>query len=222
MSENTPAAPSARRRATHDRLLEAAIAVFAEAGIQGASVEAICSRAGFTRGAFYSNFESKEQLFLALLERQFSQHAQELAQKADELEPELRACGDVFTPDQAAKYVIEFLTPSQDHETWFALEMELLLLALRDPSSMPAHHGFKEGFYGVIAEPVERIVAAAGRRFVIPVQRALPVLGSVYEDALRTAVLSGPETGAQLDELGDRIAELLFALTEETGRRLDS
>ena len=57
---STPATRS--RENTRARLLEAAAQVFAEAGLDGASVEAVCERAGFTRGAFYSNFESKDEL----------------------------------------------------------------------------------------------------------------------------------------------------------------
>ena len=57
------------RENTRARLLEAAHEVFAEVGLDAASVEAICERAGFTRGAFYSNFESKDELFLALITR---------------------------------------------------------------------------------------------------------------------------------------------------------
>ena len=61
---STPATRS--RENTRARLLEAAAQVFAEVGLDGASVEAVCERAGFTRGAFYSNFESKDELFLML------------------------------------------------------------------------------------------------------------------------------------------------------------
>lgn len=53
---------------TRARLLEAAGEVFAERGFHGASVEDITDRAGFSRGAFYSNFESREELFLAVLD----------------------------------------------------------------------------------------------------------------------------------------------------------
>jgi len=49
---------SRRREATRQKLLDAAGLVFAEEGLDAASVEAICERAGFTRGAFYSNFDS--------------------------------------------------------------------------------------------------------------------------------------------------------------------
>ena len=48
---------TARRAATRERLIDAAIDVFAEKGVLGASVEEICEDAGFTRGAFYSNFD---------------------------------------------------------------------------------------------------------------------------------------------------------------------
>ncbi|MBN9195289.1 MAG: helix-turn-helix transcriptional regulator [Microbacterium sp.] len=55
------------RENTRARLLDAAFEVFAEVGLDAASVEAICERAGFTRGAFYSNFDSKDELFLELV-----------------------------------------------------------------------------------------------------------------------------------------------------------
>ena len=61
---------TARRAQTRERLLAAAVAVFADRGINGASVEEICEAAGFTRGAFYSNFADKSELVLALLEAQ--------------------------------------------------------------------------------------------------------------------------------------------------------
>ncbi|WP_449276848.1 TetR/AcrR family transcriptional regulator [Leucobacter sp. GX24907] len=206
---------SARRRETRGRLLDAAAEVFAAEGLRGASVEAICARAGFTRGAFYSNFTTKEQLFIALLEREFAHQTRRLAEKADELEPQLRECATGFSPREIAQYVVEFLAPSEDHETWFTLELELLLLAKREPSLLAEQLDFKESLYRGIAEPVERIVAAAGRRFIIPVERALPVLGALYEDAMRASMLGGPSVEQSFDELGGRIAELLFAITEE-------
>ena len=42
--------------------------MFEEQGIGGASIEAIAAAAGFTRGAFYSNFKSKDELIIAMLE----------------------------------------------------------------------------------------------------------------------------------------------------------
>ena len=56
------------RDETRDKLFEAAARVFEEQGIGGASIEVIAAAAGFTRGAFYSNFKSKDELIIAMLE----------------------------------------------------------------------------------------------------------------------------------------------------------
>src|SRR5689334_9952428 len=56
------------RDETCDKLFEAAARVFEDQGIGGASIEAIAAEAGFTRGAFYSNFRSKDELIFAMLE----------------------------------------------------------------------------------------------------------------------------------------------------------
>src|SRR5215468_5564180 len=53
---------------TRDKLFEAAAQVFEEQGINAASIETIAAAAGFTRGAFYSNFASKDELIVAMLE----------------------------------------------------------------------------------------------------------------------------------------------------------
>ena len=61
---------SARRQKTRARLLDAAFEIFADKGVHASSVEMITEAAGFTRGAFYSNFSTKEELFFALMERE--------------------------------------------------------------------------------------------------------------------------------------------------------
>ncbi len=58
---------SRKRRQTVDRLVGAAGAVIAEKGFQRATLDEIAARAGMTKGAIYSNFETKERLFWAVL-----------------------------------------------------------------------------------------------------------------------------------------------------------
>src|SRR6187402_2081779 len=58
---------------TCDKLFEAAAQVFEGQGIGGASIEAITAAAGLTRGAFYSNFKSKDELIIAMLEEHVEQ-----------------------------------------------------------------------------------------------------------------------------------------------------
>jgi AcrR family transcriptional regulator len=58
---------------TCEKLFEAAARVFEEQGIGGASIETIAAAAGFSRGAFYSNFKSKDELIIAMLEEHVEQ-----------------------------------------------------------------------------------------------------------------------------------------------------
>ncbi len=72
----SPTPPSAGRslretakQETREALVEAALAEFAEKGLDVPSLDAICARAGFTRGAFYVHFRDREELVAAAMER---------------------------------------------------------------------------------------------------------------------------------------------------------
>ncbi len=64
-----------RREQTRERLLDAASEVFARRGYTAASLDDVAETAGYTKGAVYSNFASKADLFMALLERRIETHA---------------------------------------------------------------------------------------------------------------------------------------------------
>ncbi len=71
-----PLTPERRREMTRRHLLEAAAIVFAQKGFNAATLDEVAAAAGFTKGAVYSNFKSKDDLLLALfddrIERQFA------------------------------------------------------------------------------------------------------------------------------------------------------
>jgi AcrR family transcriptional regulator len=72
MSSDVAEAASARelsKQETREALLRAAMAEFAEHGLDAPSLDAICARAGFTRGAFYVHFRDREDLVAAVMER---------------------------------------------------------------------------------------------------------------------------------------------------------
>lgn len=205
---------SARRRETRTRLLDAAAEVFSEAGIQGASVERICARADFSRGAFYSNFSSKEELFLELLQREYDERAHQIRVRAAELTACLTELDTPPSREDAAGYVTAFLAPSGGMTNWFTLETEFLLLALRQPDGDIQHVDFNFQLGRELSNVVESIVHAAGRRFVIPVDRSLTILSGVYERAVRVSAIGGLDAPEGMNELGERFAELLFTITE--------
>ena len=59
---------SARRAQTRALLLQAAASVYARCGFNGATLDEVAAEAGFTKGAVYDHFGSKENLLLALME----------------------------------------------------------------------------------------------------------------------------------------------------------
>jgi AcrR family transcriptional regulator len=69
-----------RRLETRTKLLESAAQLFARGGYEGASVDLIAENAGYSKGAFYSNFESKEAIFLELLDTHKRREIDALAQ----------------------------------------------------------------------------------------------------------------------------------------------
>ena len=75
-----PLTPARRREMTRRHLLEAAAVVFARDGFHGASLDDVAATAGFTKGAVYSNFKSKEDLFLALFDDRLVREAADMQQ----------------------------------------------------------------------------------------------------------------------------------------------
>ena len=63
---------------TRRHLLDAAATVFARQGFHGASLDDVAAVAGFTKGAVYSNFASKDDLFLAVFEDRYAREQDEM------------------------------------------------------------------------------------------------------------------------------------------------
>ena len=112
-----------RKEMTRELLLDAAIEVFAEKGYHGASLDDVADAAGFTKGAVYSNFTRKSDLFRALLEREAGRYDQALAETVSRVPLEL-------LPDVAAELLAD---PEADQETQILL-IECWLAATRDPA----------------------------------------------------------------------------------------
>lgn len=113
-----------RRAQTQARLLGAAEALFVERGFHGTSVEEIAERAGFTRGAFYSNFEDKDDVFLAVLDNN-------LKRRIDEIAGILRKSPSL---DQAFA-LIRSSNEGREVKTWSILQTEFWLYAMRNPAA---------------------------------------------------------------------------------------
>jgi AcrR family transcriptional regulator len=112
-----------RRQVTRARLLEAAFAVFAAQGYTGATIDAIVQAAGYSKGAFYFHFSSKEEVFLEVL-----------WSRARAEEQGLRTAGEgaAGKPLDLLRGVATYLGPGAENPLWPALLLEFWSHASRN------------------------------------------------------------------------------------------
>jgi TetR/AcrR family transcriptional regulator, transcriptional repressor for nem operon len=116
--------PRSRRRAeTRQRLMDAALGVFARNGYERATVDEIVREAGFSKGAFYVHFEAKEDIFWAMLEER-TKHLQEAFREAADL--------DLPVSQNLAMILRSIFSQNRDDPLWSALFMEFAAHASRN------------------------------------------------------------------------------------------
>ena len=109
-------------------MLEAALTAFADHGFHGTSIEDISNQAGFTRGAFYSNFSTKDELFLSL----FDAHTERILDRLRSLDP-LEGDGGIFT-----RVIATATQAGDDERRWHLITTEFTLYAIRNPDAARA------------------------------------------------------------------------------------
>ncbi|MBG9794502.1 TetR family transcriptional regulator [Paenibacillus dendritiformis] len=112
-----------RKQETRQLLIESAIEIFAQLGFHGASVDKIAEHAGFSKGAVYAHFKSKEELFLAILERQMQLqvgHIRQVIERQHSISQFINAMDACFG------------SVKKRNRTWNMLYIEFLLYAMRE------------------------------------------------------------------------------------------
>lgn len=131
-----------KERQAHTRLclMRSAARVFSERGLQQASIDDVAHDAGFTKGAFYANFASKEDLFLAMLEERLAERTQQFeaiaGREGEDIEEQAREAGDDFVRYLASdtewqKLFFEFAAYASRNEE-FRIEMVARYRTLRE------------------------------------------------------------------------------------------
>jgi len=114
-----------RIRETQARLLDAAEEVFVRHGFEGAQLDEIAANAGRSKGAVYTHFKSKEDLFLALFEHRTRSYVDRL----------VGIIGKCTTRKQSLEAFREFYIGVVQDKSWSILTLEFKLFALRHPES---------------------------------------------------------------------------------------
>jgi AcrR family transcriptional regulator len=194
--EPREAVRSSRRDVTRERVLDAAREVFAERGVFGATVEEICDRAGFTRGAFYSNFTDKDDVLQALVEREHARLLGYLDPHLDLVEEGQGAlvsdAGDGLGPEAILALMVERILASVPGDRLLSLvQTELEIHAIRQPATSGAFIDADARFRDRIADFIERGMARLGRRLTIAPRDAADGAIGVVERSIRLSLLSG-------------------------------
>ena len=175
--------------------------VVARSGYAGASVDAIAARAGFTVGALYANFGTKEELFLAVFERHC---AEELAA----LRELTAASGSVA--ELLAAVTDRFADLDEAHREWWQLWAELWLFAQRNPHAA-------QRLISVQAE-TRQVIAEALRRGSDPVSDdAVAVVHALWNGFMLYRLIN-PDT-VRADAFGRAVQQLLAGQPTNRPRR---
>ena len=166
---------------TRERLLDAAASLLARQGLAGTSVEQIAESAGYSVGALYSNFDSKDQLFLELLTTRVSDRIGSVAEILEAAAP-----GD----DPLGELSRLLVTVADAEAEFVALQAEFWLYAVRNPDFMAAIAGQFREQVGVL----ERLVAAAmeqrrGPVPGVPVREVTIVVLSLFQGLVRQRLI---------------------------------
>lgn len=200
------------RENTRARLLDAAFAVFAEVGLDAASVEAICDRAGFTRGAFYSNFESKDELFLALVSEVAEQKLEAVSARVQEMKH-----SGAGAPSSPAEIVQQVVDVSMDSRQGVLLGSEIRTRAMRDARTAQAYLAWQHGMTDRVQGIIDDIVRVFGLRLRIPAEDFAQVILSSWEATAAGALIEGLDYDATCARVSARTQELAAALVEGFG-----
>lgn len=186
--------------------MDAAAQLFAEVGLDGASVEAICERAGFTRGAFYSNFESKDELFLELAA---SVAEQRLASVRGRIE-EFVASGVLSGDADPIELVQKVMDSGLDDRLSVLMMSEIRIRALRDEAFGTAYLAQDRALMASIEGIVQSIVDSGLFSLRVDVPVAAQMLMVQWEGCMARAAVSGYD-GERLHRAG---AEALGQLVD--------
>src|SRR5437763_11747919 len=184
---------------TRERLLAAARREFARSGFHGASVEEIASRAGFSTGALYSNFDGKEDLFLVLMEREIDEHAREIAEAVRE-----RAS----VAERATGGARRWMTMIEREPELLLLFMEFWAYGVREAQVRPK----VAARFAQVRKLLTRLIADGVRDFDLELElpaEQLAVAIDALADGIARQKLTDPD--AVPDELMGKVLSLLLA-----------
>lgn len=138
-----------RREVTHRQLVEAGLLCFLENGFAATRVEDIAERAGFSRGAFYFHFKTKEEVFFQALEMRTGLRDGWLET------PRCYSSQDTTLEQLLSVCIFELERSQADDRTWFMVMIDFYLQTKSDPHIRSKLKAYYQSWIAEIAEFVD-------------------------------------------------------------------
>ncbi|HJF49777.1 MAG TPA: TetR/AcrR family transcriptional regulator [Brachybacterium paraconglomeratum] len=182
-----------RKENTRAKLVRASLDVFVEKGIDGATVDDLVKAAGFTRGAFYSSFSSKEEVFIAL----FNEVTAELMAIANSsvesavADVEADESCSILEADDAQVMLAVFEGIRPFGRQWYLLYSDAIARSLRDEALRAELAEQRERMRNQIGALLTTRLEASGERALLPVEDLAQLLMGIFIDLLVREQLEG-------------------------------
>ncbi len=174
-----------RRQQTRDVLVAAATEIFARRGFEGASLEEIADTAGFTRGAIYTNFDGKEDLFFAVTDR---------------LNAQVIEAFRAIAPDSADTKEWDFSTLADmwrasvdEFDDLFAIGKEYELYVLRNPAARERAAAHRRMQRDLVAAFIIEVAEQSGMTLRLPASTLASVILAAADGLTYAARIDGED-----------------------------
>jgi AcrR family transcriptional regulator len=205
MAAEAPPRQVQRRARTRARLLDAAFRVFAREGYHGATLQAIVAEAGLSKGALYYSFDSKQELFYALLEERLAARAGEFRDDAGRARP------PAIAPERWARGAMDSMRLDRE---WNLLFWEFACVAARDPEMRRRFAEQLRSFRSGGAEELRRMIESAGISSVVPYERLARIVAALA-NGLALDLILAPE-GSPDNAVGETMATAMALIWRGT------
>lgn len=161
-----------RKAQTRADLIAAARRVFLRRGFHAATLDEIAEEAGYTKGAVYSNFQGKDDLFLSLLDEHYVQRTRVHRELMQRLELE--------DPEEARRAIARAMLEAYDREpTWWTLVADFSTHASRDPALSARLRELRQRFLTSMASLIEMVGERHGIGYTLPAYEVARGTGAV-------------------------------------------
>ena len=199
-SSTSPATERSLRKRTNTRarLIEAAADVIVSKGIAGARIDDVVKQAGFTRGAFYSNYSSLQDVLTEAIVSRSNALLEKIAQAVDSIEgpPTMTSLMEL----------LEAIRP--EARTIYLLTTEYSLFQLRNPDSPTIPGTARADFTARLSGTVEKVLARMGRRPTVSTASLADIVSLLFMDSIAENIDS--------DRLRDLIEAVIIGLSTPT------